>query len=368
MRGRNEPWILAVCVMVVAGCATEIGSRSRARVEGDDPYRSTEAAIVSSESWALPASTLAAGATAPTEYDDSTTWDGGAHCTGDLLAGSRELGDFLRGTFGAISRVEGYACRQNTANRAMMSVHGTGRALDIYIPKTAGDADNYAGDPIANWLVEHAAEIGIQYVIWDRTKWNRGTRSSRASAYGGPHPHDDHIHVELTVEGAARMTAWFAGTGTPTPAPAPPPPPAPTPGCSDGCPYQNDGMCDDGGPGSLYSVCDFGTDCGDCGPRSGSAPAPTPPPAPAPGATCNDSCAWSNDGYCDDGGPGSTYVLCAAGTDCTDCGASTSAPAPTTTCTDDCRYAADGWCDDGGSGSDYSVCAFGTDCVDCGVR
>ena len=28
-----------------------------------------------------------------------------------------------------------------------------------------------------------------------------------------------------------------------------------------------DGNCDDGGPGSEYSYCDFGTDCADCGPR-----------------------------------------------------------------------------------------------------
>jgi len=39
------------------------------------------------------------------------------------------------------------------------------------------------------------------------------------------------------------------------------------PGCSDTCAYAFDGVCDDGGPGSTYSVCELGTDCGDCGPR-----------------------------------------------------------------------------------------------------
>ena len=34
------------------------------------------------------------------------------------------------------------------------------------------------------------------------------------------------------------------------------------------CTYSNDGVCDDGGPGSTYSVCDCGTDCDDCGTRS----------------------------------------------------------------------------------------------------
>lgn len=38
-------------------------------------------------------------------------------------------------------------------------------------------------------------------------------------------------------------------------------------GCTNTCRSANDGECDDGGPGSLYSVCALGTDCSDCGPR-----------------------------------------------------------------------------------------------------
>jgi hypothetical protein len=37
--------------------------------------------------------------------------------------------------------------------------------------------------------------------------------------------------------------------------------------CTDTCQWANDGVCDDGGPGSEYSVCGLGTDCGDCGAR-----------------------------------------------------------------------------------------------------
>jgi len=37
--------------------------------------------------------------------------------------------------------------------------------------------------------------------------------------------------------------------------------------CTDTCDYQSDGVCDDGGPNALYSACDYGTDCTDCGPR-----------------------------------------------------------------------------------------------------
>ena len=37
-------------------------------------------------------------------------------------------------------------------------------------------------------------------------------------------------------------------------------------------------------------------------------------------------------------------------------------------CTDSCAYSFDGDCDDGGSGSEYSFCEIGTDCGDCGER
>jgi hypothetical protein len=37
--------------------------------------------------------------------------------------------------------------------------------------------------------------------------------------------------------------------------------------CSDTCQWAGDGECDDGGEGALYSACDYGSDCEDCGPR-----------------------------------------------------------------------------------------------------
>ena len=50
--------------------------------------------------------------------------------------------------------------------------------------------------------------------------------------------------------------------------------------CTESCPptsawnpapgyFSNDGDCDDGGAGSEYSICKFGQDCVDCGPRPG---------------------------------------------------------------------------------------------------
>lgn len=77
--------------------------------------------------------------------------------------------------------------------------------------------------------------------------------------------------------------------------------------CTDSCTYSGDNVCDDGGVNSSYSVCSFGTDCADCGTRS----------------ACEDTCSDSNDGVCDDGGPNdstSYQSVCDRGTDCADCG------------------------------------------------
>jgi|GEM_PF-5978052 hypothetical protein len=127
--------------------------------------------------------------------------------------------------------------------------------------------------------------------------------------------------------------------------------------CRDTCRWAHDGVCDDGGEGAAYSVCERGTDCADCGARS-------PMAAPVPDAArCDDSCSWAHDGVCDDGSQGGA-AYCDLGTDCTDCHAA-SGPV---TCDDSCTWAADGECDDGGPGSLNDACSLGTDCTDCGAR
>ena len=50
--------------------------------------------------------------------------------------------------------------------------------------------------------------------------------------------------------------------------------------CSNTCTYSFDGFCDDGGIGSETSLCQYATDCIDCGIRAG-APPPAPPPQQA---------------------------------------------------------------------------------------
>ena len=165
--------------------------------------------------WNPPQSVRSAGAAEFIAYEGPPAWDGGAHCGGRLLDGTRELGDFLKQQFpGRVSSYGGYDCRPNTANASETSVHGTGRALDVFIPMAGGDADNTKGDEVANWLIVNAQAIGVQYIIWDHADWSGAHGGDKMGNYGGPIPHIDHIHVEINHAGAARTTPWFHGHGS----------------------------------------------------------------------------------------------------------------------------------------------------------
>ncbi len=156
-------------------------------------------------------STLDAGRRQSVGYNGAPSWSGGRNCGGRLLSGTRKLGDYLKANFPGARSYGGYSCRQNTANRSKTSVHGTGRAIDVFVPLDRGQADNDLGDPIADWLIQNAEAIGVQYIVWDRTSWNPSRGGGNHRRYGGPHPHHDHLHIELTNDGAAERTSWFRG-------------------------------------------------------------------------------------------------------------------------------------------------------------
>lgn len=160
-----------------------------------------------------------------------------------------------------------------------------------------------------------------------------------------------------------------------------PSPPAPPGLCDGSCLWNSDGVCDDGGPGSEFGYCAFGTDCTDCGIRFFASPSPPPPLSPG---ICSNTCTgdtpwYASDGDCDDGGVGSEYSGCGYGSDCADCGvrsfSSPSPPPPSprapaqTWCSNGCGLQAnDGICSDGGPNARESTCPLGDDCADCGFR
>lgn len=133
----------------------------------------------------------------------------GSTCSGRMLSGSTRLGRFLVDQFSGASHFQGYNCRTIRGGSGL-SMHGTGRAVDVFVPTDGGQADNTLGDPIANYLIRHASELGVQFFIWDRSKWN--IEYGGPKYYGGAHPHHEHLHIELTPE-AARNLRNFPSPG-----------------------------------------------------------------------------------------------------------------------------------------------------------
>ena len=158
--------------------------------------------------WLVPADVAAAGS-APVAHDGAPAWAGGVNCAGGFTAGADALGRHLQGSFAQITRVFGYECRPNTALPGETSQHGTGRAIDVAIPRRDGDADNELGDPVANWLVMNSSRIGVQLIIWDHTIWVGRLSGTKDLPYSGPDPHTDHIHIELNRAGADLQTDFF---------------------------------------------------------------------------------------------------------------------------------------------------------------
>ena len=191
---------LAALVGVVAACSGV-----------DEDSGSSASALAQNGRWALPSDVLLVGAKVHQTYVSAPEWTTTKACGGKLRPGSHVLGEYLLDHFAIITSIGGYACRRNTADQARMSVHGTGRALDVFIPMVSGAANNAQGDKVANWLVKNAQSIGVQLIIWDRSVWR--ANGTNDAPYGGPVPHTDHIHVELTTEAAAQTTAWFATMG-----------------------------------------------------------------------------------------------------------------------------------------------------------
>jgi cysteine-rich repeat protein len=158
--------------------------------------------------WDVGAAAEAAGNAANIPYEYSYS------CVGRAQPGTTALGDFLNATFPDGTAGYGtYRCQQLTP--PYYSLHAEGRAIDFMIRTDAGQyggANNAVGDPIADWLIENAEAIGIQSIIWDRTIW-RSSYWPRDHCVDISNPHWDHLHIELTWDGAMGDTPWFNGGG-----------------------------------------------------------------------------------------------------------------------------------------------------------
>lgn len=236
-------------VSVALGCALASGCVSdvlQSEGEGDDPPSASSSEGALRERWKPPASS------ARGTYEAPGSWNGGRSCAGAMLQGTQALGSRIETTF-TVTGLSGYACRQNTANRSEISAHGTGRALDVFASPTNGDE-------VANWLVRNASDLGVQLVIWNRTLWIVSASGPRIRSYGGPNPHTDHVHAELTraaanSAGPPPIPAGADDAGTGAADAEPPAPPATA--CT------GDGDCNPGNEGS-GQICTAGSCVAGC--------------------------------------------------------------------------------------------------------
>src|SRR5690606_33532347 len=107
----------------LAGCADAV-----------DDTGSHAAAIAEPGPWQIPPDTLAAGDVQYVGFTGAGPWIGPEGCHGGLTSGAAILRDYLGYAFPQITMIGGYACRAVNGSTTTMSVHATGRALDIFIP------------------------------------------------------------------------------------------------------------------------------------------------------------------------------------------------------------------------------------------
>lgn len=200
------------CTRRWAGIASGLTAVALAACSSGDADLVGEAryAVAEPGPWHIPPETTAIGDTQHVDYTGAGPWIGEEGCGGGLLEGTGILREYIALYFPQAWSIGGYACRPIVGDSNSMSVHATGRALDVMIETVdGGSADNTAGDQIGNWLIEHSELIGIQMIIWDRWIWNASLDPPKDHDYTGQHPHNDHLHVELSVEAAALGTPFF---------------------------------------------------------------------------------------------------------------------------------------------------------------
>jgi hypothetical protein len=82
------------------------------------------------------------------------------------------------------------------------STHYAGRAIDVFF-RPVSKENRREGWMLAHWLVAHAKDLEIQYVIFDDWFWSAHSSQGQWQHYDAPEPkneilrHLDHVHVDV---------------------------------------------------------------------------------------------------------------------------------------------------------------------------
>ena len=90
------------------------------------------------------------------------------------------------------------------------SAHGEGRAIDCYA-KASVPAERMMAEAFIEWMQDNAVELQVSVIIWNKRIWAWHRRAQGWRHYRG-NPPTDHIHVELSWEGALHPSPLFDTT------------------------------------------------------------------------------------------------------------------------------------------------------------
>lgn len=137
------------------------------------------------------------------------------HCRGTAVAGLQEEQLTASGLTPRAERVRaamtevfaeqslgGFAPGGVSQGHGADSTHYSGRAIDIFF-RPVSEENRRQGWILAQWLVAHADELFIQYVIFDDRFWSAHLSRGQWHDYDAPDPgneilrHLDHVHVDV---------------------------------------------------------------------------------------------------------------------------------------------------------------------------
>lgn len=143
-----------------------------------------------------------------------TAQAGSTYNLGPVQPQTAAVANSLGPMFG-IKTIGGYRPPPATGPNYDPNGHPAGLALDFMIDDIPNG--KAVGDRLAQYVQDHAAELGVKYVIWQQHIWSpdRADEGWRPMEdRGSPtQNHMDHVHVSLTGNGSSAVSACKSGGG-----------------------------------------------------------------------------------------------------------------------------------------------------------
>lgn len=118
-----------------------------------------------------------------------------------LTPRAEQLREAMTGVFGEQS-LGGFAPGGVDQGHGGESTHYDGRAVDVFF-RPVTEENRREGWLLAHWLVAHAEDLDVQYVIFDDRFWSAHSPRVQWRDYDAPDPgneilrHLDHVHVDV---------------------------------------------------------------------------------------------------------------------------------------------------------------------------